>query len=82
MLRPRGRDRIDVVQQEDGTFAILGNLAEREALKLGGSGEDALDELQDRLRKAGLERYLRRAGAKPGAVLHVGSGEVRLEWHG
>ena len=82
VLRPRGRDRIDVVQQEDGTFAILGALAEREALKLGGGGEDALDELQDRLRKAGLERYLKRAGAKPGAVLHVGSGEVRLEWHG
>ena len=83
VLRPRGRDRIDVEEQEDGSFAILGDLAEREALKLGGAGDDALDELQDRLRKAGLERYLKRAGAKPGAVLHVGAADgVRLEWHG
>jgi GTP-binding protein len=83
VLRPRGRDRIDVEAQEDGSYAILGDLAEREALKLGAGGEDALDELQDRLRKAGLERYLKRSGARPGAVLHVGAGDgVRLEWHG
>ena len=83
VLRPRGRDRLDVVEQEEGSFAILGELAQREALKLGAGGDDALDELQDRLRKAGLERYLKRAGARPGAVLHVGAADgVRLEWHG
>ncbi|HEX5140163.1 MAG TPA: GTPase ObgE [Dehalococcoidia bacterium] len=80
VLRPRGRDRIDIEQVEDGVFTVAGELAEREALKLGEAGDDALDELQDRLRKAGLDRYMKRAGARPGAVIRVG--DVELEWHG
>jgi GTP-binding protein len=80
VLRPRGRDRIDIEQVEDGVFTVAGELAERETLKLGEAGDDALDELQDRLRKAGLDRYMKRAGARPGAVIRVGA--VELEWHG
>jgi Obg family GTPase CgtA-like protein len=54
--------------------------AEEEALKLAEGGYDALDELQQRLRRMGLERAMRRAGARPGDIVKVG--DVELEWHG
>jgi GTP-binding protein len=79
ILRPKQRDRIEVVQDGDA-FKILGERAEEAALKLGESGAEGLDELQDRLRRMGLERALRRVGAKPGDRLHIGG--VDLEWQG
>ncbi|HLF71410.1 MAG TPA: GTPase ObgE [Dehalococcoidia bacterium] len=79
VLRPRARDRIEV-EQEDGVFVVSGARAEEAALKLGASGEEALDELQDRLRKMGLEKVLRRAGARPGAKVRVR--DIELEWTG
>jgi GTP-binding protein len=79
VLRPRGRDRIEV-EQTDGVFIVSGARAEEAALKLGASGEEALDELQDRLRKMGLEKVLRRAGARPGARLRVR--DIEMEWTG
>ena len=79
VLRPKGRDRLEV-GQEDGVFVIHGEKAEQDALKLGEGGIEALDELQERLRRQGLERVLRRAGARPGDRLRVG--DVELEWHG
>jgi GTP-binding protein len=79
VLRPRERDRL-LVTAEDGTFVVSGREAEVHALKLGESGDEGLDELQERLRRMGLERALRRAGATPGAKLRIG--DVELEWHG
>jgi GTPase len=79
VLRPRGRDRLEI-EERDGVFVIRGEKAEEDALKLGESGGEALDELQDRLRRQGLEKVLRRAGARPGARLRVG--EVEMEWQG
>ena len=79
VLRPRGRDRLDV-EQIGGIFVIRGEKAEQDALKLGESGSEALDELLDRLRRQGLEKVMRRAGARPGARLRVGA--VELEWQG
>ena len=79
VLRPRGRERLEV-EQEDGVFVIRGQKAEQDALKLGESGSEALDELQERLRRRGLEKLLRRAGARPGDRMRVGS--VELEWQG
>jgi GTP-binding protein len=79
VLQPRARDRLEVAR-EDGVFVIHGEKAEQDALKLGGGGYEALDELQDRLRRQGLERVLRHAGARPGARLRVGA--VELEWQG
>jgi GTP-binding protein len=79
VLRPKGRDRLEV-EQEDSVFVVRGERAEAAALKLGGAGDEALEELQDRLRRMGLEKLLRRAGARPGDRLRVG--EVGLEWHG
>jgi GTP-binding protein len=68
------------VEQKGGVFVIRGEKAEQDALKLGESGSEALDELQDRLRRQGLEKVLRRAGARPGDRLRVGA--VDLEWQG
>jgi GTP-binding protein len=80
VLRPRGRERLEVEAVEAGIFAVHGKRAEDEALKLGEGGYEALDELQERLKRMGLEKNLRRAGAKPGDLVRVGS--VELEWHG
>jgi GTP-binding protein len=79
VLYPRGRERLEVAE-EDGVFVIRSEKAEQDALKLGESGSEALDELQDRLRRRGLEKVLRRAGARPGARMRVG--DVELVWHG
>ncbi len=80
VLRPRGRERLEIKEVEDGVFVIHNDQAEEDALKLGESGYEALEELQDRLKRMGLEKGLRRAGAKPGAKLRIG--EVQLEWYG
>jgi GTPase len=79
IIRPREHDRIDV-EESDGIFVVRGKKAEEAALKLGEGGYEAIDELQERLKRMGLERALRRAGAKLGD--HVRVGAVELEWHG
>ena len=68
------------MERIDSVFVVHGQRAQEEALKLGAGGPEALDELQARLRRLGLERALRRAGARPGDRLRVG--EVELEWQG
>ena len=80
VLRPRGRGRLDIVEIEPGVFTVSGERAEEDALKLGEGGYEALDELQERLKRMGLEKGLRRAGARPGALVRVGA--VQLEWFG
>jgi GTP-binding protein len=80
VLRPAERDRLEVEVDNEGAYVISGRKAEEDALRLGEGGYEALDELQDRLRRMGLERVLRRAGARPGDRLRVGG--VELEWHG
>ena len=79
VLRPKERDRLEVVQDGD-IYLVRGERAEEAALKLGESGYEALDELQDRLRRMGLERAMRRVGARPGDIIRVG--KVEMEWHG
>ena len=79
VLRPAGRQRLEI-EKVDSVFVIRSNKAERDALKLGESGSEGLDELQDRLRRQGLDKVLKRAGARPGDRLRVG--KVELEWHG
>jgi GTPase len=79
VLRPVGRDRIDVVE-DGGVYVVRGEKAKEAAAKLGAAGDDALDELQERLKRQGLDRLMRRAGARPGDPLRVG--DVELEWTG
>ncbi len=80
VLRPRGRERLDVEQEAEGIFVIRGEKAEMDAIKLGEGGDEARDELQERLRRRGLERALKRVGARPGDRIKVGN--IVLEWHG
>jgi GTP-binding protein len=79
VIRPEPRDRMEVVLEDD-VFVVRSRQAEEQAQKLGDGGYDALDELQQRLRRMGLERAMRRAGARPGDIVRVG--DVELEWHG
>jgi GTP-binding protein len=79
VIRPREHDRLEV-ELASGVFVVKGKKPEELALKLGEGGFEALDELQDRLRKMGLERAMRRAGASLGAPMQVGA--VHMEWHG
>lgn len=79
VLKPRGEDRFDV-EKRGNVFVVKGERAEQDALKLGEGGYEALDELQQRLRRRGLDRLLRRAGARPGDTIRVGA--VELEWQG
>jgi GTP-binding protein len=79
VIRPRGRERMEVVE-DGGVFVIHGEQALEAAVKLGPGGDEALDELQDRLKRQGLDRLMRRAGARPGDVIRVG--DVELEWVG
>jgi GTP-binding protein len=79
VIRPEPRDRIEVTLEDD-VFVVRSRQAEEQAQKLGEGGYDALDELQQRLRRMGLERAMRRAGARPGDIVRVGA--IELEWHG
>jgi GTP-binding protein len=79
IIRPEQRDRLDVVLEDD-IFVVHSRRAEEEAQRLGEGGYEALDELQQRLRRMGLERAMRRAGGRPGDIVRVG--DVELEWHG
>ena len=79
ILRPEARDRLDV-SQEESVYVVHGRRAEIAALKLGAGGYEALDELQERLRRLGLEKAMRRAGARPGDPMRIGA--VELEWQG
>jgi GTP-binding protein len=79
VIRPEPRDRLEVTLEDD-VFVVRSRQAEEHALKLADGGYDALDELQQRLRRMGLERAMRRAGARPGDIVRVG--DVELEWHG
>lgn len=80
VLRPRERDRLVIEAAGEGTYRVRSSRAEEYALQLGEGGYAAQDELQERLRRLGLEKAMRREGAKPGATILVG--DVRLEWQG
>ena len=79
VLRPKERDRLEVAR-EDNVYVVKGQKAEEVAYKLGEGGDQALDELQERLRRMGLEKLMRRAGATPGVRMRVGG--VETEWQG
>jgi GTP-binding protein len=79
VIRPEPRDRLDVVLEDD-VFVVHSRRAEEESQRLGEGGYEALDELQQRLRRMGLERAMRRAGGRPGDIVRVG--DVEFEWHG
>jgi GTP-binding protein len=64
---------IEVVREDDGSFAVLGRAALRAVALSDLTDDQAVAYVQDRLRRLGVERALVRAGARDGDVIHLGA---------
>lgn len=71
--RPLGDTAIDVSRLDDGSFVVAGRAALRAVALSDLTDDDALSIVQERLRRLGVERALRRAGVRDGDTVHVGS---------
>jgi GTP-binding protein len=65
-------EEIEVVRGEDGSFVVLGRPALRAVALSDLNDHDAVDYVQTRLRRLGVERALVRAGIRDGDVVHLG----------
>lgn len=75
--RPIG-EGFDVVRDDDGAFRVTGRDAERAVAMADLTNEEAIVYVQGRLKRMGVERALRRAGARHGDVVRIGG--VELEY--
>ncbi|HXQ90981.1 MAG TPA: GTPase ObgE [Acidimicrobiales bacterium] len=66
-------DEIEVARADDGSFVVLGRPALRAVALSDLNDHDAVDYVQSRLRRLGVERALRRAGVRDGDVVHLGA---------
>ena len=71
--RPVGEVALEVARSDDGSFVIGGRAALRAVALSDLTDDDALALVQQRLRRIGVERALRRAGARDGDTVHVGN---------
>ena len=78
VLRPRRRDRVEVVRQGGKTYLVSSRAAQRVAAMLDGSNWDAQLQFLEHLRKLGVLAALERAGIRPGETFRVG--KLELEW--
>jgi GTP-binding protein len=63
---------IGVRREGDGSFRVVGRPALRAVALSDLTDPQALDHARDRLRKLGVDRALRRAGARHGDTVHIG----------
>ncbi len=77
VLRP-AEEGFAVVRDDDGAWRVTGRSAERVVAMADLSNEEAIEYVQHRLRRMGVERALARAGAREGDVVRVGA--VELEY--
>ena len=63
---------VDVERADDGGFVVRGRPAERAVAVSDLTDAQALDYVQHRLHRLGVDRALARAGAREGDVVHVG----------
>jgi GTP-binding protein len=75
--RRRGLGEFSVAD-EDGVYVVLGAAVERAVAMTDLASEEAVAHLQRRLRQAGVDDALRRAGAKQGDTVRIG--EAEFEW--
>jgi GTP-binding protein len=75
VLRP-AEEGFSVVRDEDGAWRVSGRNAERVVAMADLTNVEALEYVQQRLRKMGVERALARAGAREGDVVRVGPVEL------
>jgi GTPase len=71
-------DEVRVVRQYDGGWEVLGRPARRAVRFQDLTNDEALAEVVSRLRELGVDRLLKRAGAKDGDVVTVG--QLTFEW--
>jgi len=65
-------EEIEVARADDGSFVVLGRPALRAVALSDLTDHDAVDYVQHRLRRLGVERALVRAGVRDGDVVHLG----------
>ena len=75
VLRP-AEEGFSVLRDEDGAWRVSGRSAERVVAMADLTNVEALEYVQQRLRKMGVERALARAGAREGDVVRVGPVEL------
>jgi len=66
-------EEIEVARADDGSFVVLGRPALRAVALSDLNDLDAVDYVQNRLRRLGVERALVRAGVRDGDVVHLGA---------
>src|SRR5205085_410391 len=65
-----------VERGDDGAFVVRGRPAERAVAVSDLTNAQALDYVQHRLRRLGVDRALARAGAREGDLVRIGGGSV------
>ncbi len=77
VLRPT-EDGFTVVREADGVWRVQGRIAERVVAMADLTNVEALEYVQERLRRLGVEKALARAGAREGELVRIGP--VELEY--
>jgi GTP-binding protein len=67
-----------VTRDDDGSFRVSGRAVERTVALNDVTTDEAIEYVQGRLRRLGVDRALVRAGARDGDVIHIG--EISFEW--
>jgi GTPase len=75
VLRP-AEEGFAVVRDDDGAFRVTGRAAERVVAMADLTNIEAMEYVQHRLRKMGIERALHRAGAQEGDLVRIGPVEL------
>jgi len=75
VLRP-AEEGFDVVRDDDGAWRVTGRAAERVVAMADLTNVEAMEYVQQRLRKMGVERALHRAGATEGDLVRIGPVEL------
>jgi GTP-binding protein len=81
VLRPTERG-FSVVRDDDGGWRVSGRDVERVVAMADLTNVEAIEYVQDRLRRMGVERALARAGARAGEVVRVGPVELEYDDEG
>jgi GTPase len=77
VLRP-AEQGFSVVRDDDGAWRVTGKSAERVVAMADLTSDEAIEYVQDRFRRMGIERALARAGAREGDTVRIGA--VELEY--
>ncbi len=75
--RPAG-DSVGVEKIDESTYVVIGRNAERAVAVNDLTNPDALDYVRGKLKSIGVDRALRRAGARDGDTVHIG--ELAFEY--